>query len=339
MERKIMAHGKSSLVISLPKDWMQINDLKKGDAVSSAIQHDRTLIIYPCAPKKPEPKEITLSIGKNEDEILITQKILGAYLNGYSGIMLSSEKIFTIPQFKAIRSMAGRLYMRVMEADSKCVYIQSPIDESNTSLEQALQRMHLISRSMCEGAVTALKNNDLDLAKSVFSLDDDVDHFAFFITRILRMATQDPVLASEMHVDPLDCVDHQTLVYRMEYASDYAADIARHIIMLEGTKQKIPEEVLSLMIIAGTKAGELYAKAVTAFFSKDVAAAVEIMSHTQETEKIDVEIASKAFTGTQKSAELVCGICSMRDNIKRISHCAFSIAEMAVNRAFKAPTA
>jgi phosphate uptake regulator len=339
MERKIMSLGKSSLVISLPKEWMQLNDLKKGETVSFNIQRDRSLVIYPSALKKSEPKEITLSIGQNEEEILITQKVLGAFLNGYGGIMLTSENIFTVPQIKAIRNMAGRLYMRVMEADAKGVYIQSLMDESKASLEQAVQRMHLISRSMCEGAFTALKNNDVALAKSSFSLDDDVDHFAFFIVRILRNAAQNPHLANELHIDPLDCMDHQMLVSRIEHASDYAADITRHIIMLNGAKQTIPDEVLALMINAGTEVAELYVKAVEAFFSKDVNAAVGIMKHRQKMDKLDVEITSKSFTGPQKSAELVCGICSIRDNIKRIAHCTFSIAEIAVNRAFKVASA
>ncbi len=337
MERKIMSLGKSSLVISLPKEWMQLNNLEKGDAVSFNIQRDRSLVIHPSTFKKAESKEITLSVSQNEEEILITQKILGAFLNGYSGITLTSEKIFTVPQTKAIRNIAGRLYMRVMEADSKCVYIQNLMDESKASLEQAIQRMHLISRSMCEDVINTLKNADIELAKSVHALDDDVDHFAFFILRILRNAAQDPTLANELHVDPLDCMDHQMLVYRMEYASDYAADIARHIIMLNGTKQKIPDDVLALMISAGTEVAELYVRAVSAFFSKDVAAAVEIMKYKQKMEKVEMDIASKSFTGPPKNAELVCGICSIRDNIKRISHCAFSIAEIAVNRAFKAP--
>jgi uncharacterized protein with PhoU and TrkA domain len=69
-----------------------------------------------------------------------------------------------------------------------------------------------------------------------------------------------------------------------------------------------------------------------------VSGAVEIMKHKQRIDKLEVDIASKAFTGQQKSAELVCAICSIRDNIKRISHCAFAIAEMAVNRAFKSST-
>jgi phosphate uptake regulator len=338
MERKIMSLGKSSLVVSLPKDWMQLNDLKKGDSVAFNIQRDRSLVIYPSAFKKSEPKEITLSIGQDEEQLMISQKILGAFLNGYSGIILTSDKIFSVQQTKAIRRMAGRLYMRVMEADSKCVYIQSLMDESKASLEQAIQRMHLMSCSMIEGAINALKTNDVELAKSVMALDDDVDHFGFFILRILRDAAQDPTLANELHVDPLDCMDHQILAYRMEYAGDYAADIARHIIMLDGAKQKIPEEVLQIILTTGKEVLDLYVKGIAAFFAKDVAAAVEIMKYRQKMDKAEMEIATKAFTGPPKNADLVCGICSTRDNIKRICHCCFSMAEMTVNRAFKSPT-
>jgi phosphate uptake regulator len=338
MERRIMSLGRSSMVISLPKNWMHLNELKKGDVVSFAIQRDRSLVVYPRAQAKEKPKEITLRIGEDEDETLITQKIIGPFLNGYSGITLISDKIFSIPQRKAIRNIAGRLYMRIMESNSQGAYIQTLSDESKASLEQAIQRMHLISQSMCEDVFTALKNRDVALAKAVFSLDDDVDHFSFFLLRLLRTAAQDAVLANELRIDPLDCMDHQTLVYRIEHVADYTADIARHIIMLDGTQQKIPEEVLELMVTAGNEAVDLYIKAVNAFFSKDVPFSVQIMRQEHKIERLDQEIAAKAFTGKQKKAELVCAICSIRDNIKRIADCAANLAEIAVNRAFKVTT-
>jgi phosphate uptake regulator len=56
MERRIMSLGRSSMVITLPKNWMQLNELKKGDAVSLAIQRDRSLVVYPSAQKKPKSK-------------------------------------------------------------------------------------------------------------------------------------------------------------------------------------------------------------------------------------------------------------------------------------------
>lgn len=335
MQRRIMSLGRSSMVISLPKNWLELNELKKGDAVSYSIQRDRSLVVYPSASKKELSKETTHRIAQKEDSDLITHKIIGSFLAGYSGITLLSENIFSIIQTKAIRKIAKTLYLRIMESNPKGVYLQTIADESKASLDQAIQRMYMISRSMCEDVFVSLKNNDLELAKAVFSLDEDVDQFSFLILRLLRNAAQKPSLANEFRIDPLDCMDHQTLIYRMEHAADYSAEIARHIVMLSGTKQKIPEEVLSLMVKSGAEASELYFEAVNAFFSKDVSHSVEIMKRHLKIEKRDGEIASKAFIGSQKTAELVCAICSIRDSIKRIADTAANIAEIAVNRAFK----
>jgi phosphate uptake regulator len=322
------------MVISLPKNWMTLNELNKGDIVSFAIQRDRSLVVYPGV-KKPAPKEITLKIAQNEDETLIMQKIIGSFLNGYSGITLISEKIISVPQRKTIRHIAGRLFMRIMESDSKGVYLQTLADESKASLDQALQRMHLISYSMCEDVFNSLKNNDISLAKSVFSLDDDVDQFAFFILRILRNAAQNPVLANELRIDALDCMDYQSLVYRIEHAADYVADVASHIIMLNGTGQKIPSDLSELLVNEGMEVVDLYVKAVNAFFQRDVSLSVDIMKHKQRIDKLDQQIATASFVG-QKNSELVCSVCSIREDIKRIAEYAANIAEITVNRAFKA---
>jgi phosphate uptake regulator len=325
------------MVISLPKNWMTLNELNKGDVVSYAIQRDRSLVVYPGAEKKDTPKEITIRIGQNEDDLLITQKIIGPFVNGYSGITLISEKIFTVPQRKAIRTVAGRLYMRIMESDSKGVYLQTLADESKASLDQAIQRMHLISHSMCEDVFNALKNNDVSLAKSVFSLDDDVDQFCFFILRILRNAAQGSVLANELRIDPLDCMDYQSLVYRIENAANYVADIARHIIMINGLGEKIPDELLQLMVDEGLEVVDLYVKAVNAFFTRDLDFSVEIMKQIQRIEKLDQEIANTTFMNNKKP-ELICAVCSMREDIKKIADYAANIAEITVNRAFKLTT-
>jgi phosphate uptake regulator len=338
MERRIMSLGRSSMVISLPKNWMQLNELNKGDVVFFAIQRDRSLVVYPSAQKKRSNKEITLHVGLDDEEALISRRIVGCYLAGYTGITVIADNIFTIPQRKWIRNIAGLLYMRIMESDAKGIYMQALMDESKASLEQAVQRMHLISQSMCEEAFTALKTNNLELAKSVFSMDEDVDHFTFFILRLLRIAAQDTVLANELRVDSLDCMDYETLVDSMEHTAHCAADVARHMILLDGEKEQIPSEICTLMNTAGTLAIDMFAKAVNTFFSKNDRVAVEILKNQTRIELLDQEIASKAFVGQQKSAKLVCAICSMRDNIKRIADGAADIAKIAINRAFKIAT-
>lgn len=338
MQRKIMSLGRSSLVVSLPSHWTKLNELKKGDVVSLAVQRDRSLVVYPCAEREREPKEITLQVGSNEKESLIVRRLIGCYLNGYSSIRVVSDNVLTVPHRKAIRNTVTMLYMRVMVSDAKSVFIQTLIDESNASLELAMNRMHMISRSMCVDAMNSLKNQDTMLAKAVFSLDDDVDHFSFFILRLLRNAAQDTALANELGIDPLDCMDHQTLVHKIEHAADYAADIAKHIIMLKESNLKIPDHLLEPMFTAGNEAIELYDKAVKAFSSKDVSASVEVLEGQRKIQVRDQEIASKAFMRKQENAMIVCAICSIRDNIKSIAESAADIAETATDRAYKTIT-
>jgi len=338
MDRKIMALGRSSLVISLPKHWVKLNELKQGDVVSLAVQRDRSLVVFPSVKKEEEPKEITLHVEPDERESLIVRRIVGCYLSGYSGIKVVSKNIFSVAQSKAIRNISRMLYMRIMESDPKSMYLQTLIDESRASLELAIHRMHLISYSMCKDALNSLKNQDSMLAKAVFSLDDDVDHFGFFLLRVIRDAAQDTALANQLGMDSLDCMDHQTLVYRVEHTADHSANIAKHVIMLEGYKQKIPEDLLTLMFTAGTMAIDLYDKAVNAFFQRALTDSVEILEQQGNIEKLDREIASKAFMSKQKNALTICAICSLRDSIKRIAECAADIAEIAINRAYKMTT-
>ena len=130
-------------------------------------------------------------------------------------------------------------------------------------------------------------------------------------------------------------MDYQSLVYRIEHAANHIADIASHVAMLDGAGQKIPDDLLELLVNEGLEVVDLYVKAVNAFFQRDVSFSVDIMKHKQRIDKLDQEIATKSFVG-QKNSELVCGICSIREDIKRIAEYAASIAEITVTRAFKA---
>jgi len=116
MERKIISLGGSSLVISLPRHWVKLNELKQGDVVSLDVQRDRSLVVFPSVKKKKEYKEIILHVDADEKEPLIVRRIIGCYLNGYSNIKVLSKKIFSVSQRKAIRNIVRMLYMRIMES-------------------------------------------------------------------------------------------------------------------------------------------------------------------------------------------------------------------------------
>lgn len=333
-QRKIMSLGKSSLVISLPKQWVQLNNLKHGDVVSVAVNRDRSLIIYPTLKGGEEESTITLQVNYGEDAASITRKIIACYLNGYSYIKLISEKFFSVQQQKAIRNIAQMLYLRILEADTREVQMATLIDESKASIEVAVSRIHKISSSMVKDAFEALKRQDASLARSVYTLDDEVDHFTFFLLRLLRMAASNSFLANQLSLEAVDCLDYQTLIHRIEQIADQASGIAQHIIMFEGRHKSISDLLLERMASAGYDALSLYEKGVNAFFEKDVKLANEVLEQQIKIEKLDMEIASLAFV-EEKDTQVICACCSIRDSIKRIAECAADVAEITINRSFK----
>jgi phosphate uptake regulator len=337
MERKIMSLGKSSLVISLPKNWIQLNSLNKGDVVSYAIQRDRSLVVSPGPEKKRRIEETSVMIEADEDTTDIVRKIIASYLNGYSGIKIVSNSVFSASQKNAIRNVAGKLYIRIMDSDAQSMYLEAlNADKSTKSVKQSLNRIQTLCLSMCNEVLKSLKTNDINLAKSVYSIDDEVDHFSFFITRLLRNAVHDSSLARELGIDPVDCIDYQTLVNSVEHVADYTADIARYMIMLKENQQEMHDDVLTLILATGTEAVDLYAEAVDTFLSKDVPVSIKMPKYQERIEQLGQKITSKAFMEPQKNDQLVFAICSIFNNIRKIADSAVDIAETAINRAFKA---
>lgn len=330
-----MSLGRSSLVVSLPKQWVKLNELKKGDVVSLTIQRDRSLAVFSGAGRKRISKKTTLHVDPEESEGMIVRSIVACYLNGYSAIRIVSKKIFSIAQQKAIRKIVRVLYMRIMESDTKTMYIQTLIDESKASVISGIRRMHLISSSMCRDALNSLKNRDARLGRAVYTLDDDVDHFSFFLLRLLRSAMLDPALANELDLEPIDSLDYQTLVHRIEHVADHATNISKNIIMLDGRDQRISNKLAQLILESGDAAVDAYKKAVEAFFQKKVEDSDEIIEEQKRIEQLDLKIASESFQ-VEKDALVVCATCSIRDSIRRIAEYAADIAEITINRSLKA---
>ncbi|RLI22391.1 hypothetical protein DRO54_01275 [Candidatus Bathyarchaeota archaeon] len=333
-QRKIMSLGRSSLVISLPKYWVQLNELKQGDVVSVAMNRDRSLVIFPGAKKEEEVEKITLHVGEDDKLLHVIRSIIACYLNGYSDIKLVSSKFFRATQQKAIRDAVKKLYMRIMEADAKQMRITTLVDESKASIETGIKRMYALSSSMCKDVLLALKNNDVELAKTVYTLDDEVDNFSFLLLRLVRKAATNPTLANQLKLDALDCLDFQTFIHRIEQIADQAANIAKSIILLHGKGKKISEQILDKLYLAGTTALELYEKAVNSLLSKDVKTSEEVIESEVELEKLDQEIAALAFL-KEKSTAVICACCSIRDSILRIAGFAADIAEIAIDRFYK----
>ncbi len=331
--RKIISLGRSSLVVSLPREWLEFHKLKKGDAISISVRRDGSLVLSPVSLSEKEDRHVEITIGKDEQFASLSRKIIACYLNGYKSIVVKSDGVLSPSQQKGIRKVARMLYLRIMEATSKYMYLEATLDEAKVSLNMSVRRMHSVTYSMCESVVKALEEGTLDVARSVYTLDDDVDHFSFFLMRVLKKATQDPLLAEKLNVDAADCLDYQTLVNKIEHTADCASEIARTYILLHGRGKKMATDVLTLLVDLGKQSLGIYDDAVKAFFSEELGTANLIIDERWP------RIQEKSF---RISEELInetdpyvgCAICSIQKAMEKIGEYAVDIAEIVIDRSF-----
>ncbi len=328
--RKIMALGKSSKVITLPKLWLKNNNLDRGDYLSVLIQDDGSLIINSLNGVNGEVKKIHLEIESAEISDSIIRRILASYLDGYDIIKLTSEENFTREQHRTIRKIIATLYMMIIGSKANSIELQTLIDESQASFHSAVQRMHVITYSMCEDILVSMKKWDKDLLESVIPLEDDVDQLMFLILRLIRGAASNPSLAKELRLNMLDCLDFQTLVYRVERISDHNSIILETLSSLIGSGIEIPEEVISVLIEIAEISFRSYKKAVECFFEKDISSTNEIINNQNEI----IKLYQKVFPLPPMNTQALANVITIRESIKKISHYAANIAELTINRTY-----
>ena len=135
--RKIMALGKSSLVISLPKEWIKSNNIKKGDVLSLEVQRDLSLLVKSSQKTSEEKRKIAVELDDSAISDSIFRRVIGSYLNGYNDIVLTSNNIFTVQQQHAIRNVVKSLYLRIISSNASRVSLQTLMNESMANLLRA----------------------------------------------------------------------------------------------------------------------------------------------------------------------------------------------------------
>jgi phosphate uptake regulator len=222
--RKVQVTGGSTFTVSLPKDWATDNGVSGGSVVEFHPEDDALLL----TPRSEEEKvEGTLDIGGLEGRDLM-RAVVTMYVSGFDIITLESARV-TAAQRRTIRDAVQSLVgLEVIGETSERVRLQDLLDSSELSLHNAITRMRLVATSMLADSVTALVENDDDLAADVVQRDDDVDRLWSMVSRVFRSVLRDPSAAAEVGLDRETCFDYHSSARQLERIADHATKIATH---------------------------------------------------------------------------------------------------------------
>ena len=272
--RKVQVTGGSTYTVSLPKGWATDNGVSAGSVVEFHPEED-SLLLTP----KSESERIEGSLDVSDlagDQL--TRAVMTMYVSGFDVISLEASRI-TTDQRRAIRQATQNLVgVEVLEETNDSVVIQDLLDSSELSIHNAITRMRLISASMLEDAVTALIENDEDLATDVIERDDDVDRLWYVVSRTFRATLRSPRAATEMGVGRETCFDYHSSARQLERIADHAAKIAQ----LSRSLETVPSEVSAAMEELHEDAAGVIATAMDALFADDNDEATAMANEARE---------------------------------------------------------
>jgi phosphate uptake regulator len=221
--RKVQVTGGSTYTVSIPKGWATKNGIDAGSTVAFHPDGD-TLVLTPETDEGHTEGELDVSSLEGDD---LVRAVMTMYVSGFDVITLSADRIRT-DQRRFIRDATANIVgLEVLEETSDRVVLQDLLDSSELSIHNAITRMRLISTSMLKDAVTALIENDTDLAHDVIERDGDVDRLWYLVSRIFRATLRDPTAAEELGLPREMCFDYHSSARQLERVADHAAKIAQ----------------------------------------------------------------------------------------------------------------
>ncbi len=330
-DRKLQFTGGSTYIISLPKRWIDQNQLKKGSVIKLREEEGGLLSVIPGkAEISQKMDEAVIRVSPSDDSDLLIRKTVSTYLVGYNIIHLRAEKQ---QQLTAKQRHDMKTFVRHMLVGTEIVIdtnsdltLQVLLSYPELSVQSALRRMSIITSSMHKDAMTALRDLDNQLARGVITTDNEVDRFNLYMVRQLKTGIQNPRIIKEIGLtNAKDCLGFRLVTKSVERTADHAARIAENALLV---KKKLSPETIGKIQNMSEIAISMFETAVEALFRKDFNLAESIIEKIRTVIALEKEaVASSQKMDSDEAANLRLII----ESVRRTSEYACDIAEIVLN--------
>src|SRR5919198_1120979 len=182
----------SSILISLPSQWVKSNKLKKGSIVPVDINRDNSISIFASENMAEDAKEVTVPYSPASMDTLVNQ-VYGAYLLGYDMIRIKANSQISFEDADRVKKAMRKLFgLEIVDEDGFHISAQFLLDANTLDAEKILRRMSAIVAGMYRDMLEAIKlKQNSSIRKVISGRDDEVDRQYFLLVRLIRSAMMD----------------------------------------------------------------------------------------------------------------------------------------------------
>ncbi|MBI2136793.1 phosphate uptake regulator PhoU [Candidatus Woesearchaeota archaeon] len=224
--RRLVKSGAASHTISLPKNWLDKNNLAKGDILYILEKSDKELVVTPeTKPEVKQEKEISINIEK-KDLTSIQREITSAYINNYNTIVIHGDGL--ADQVKDIRKILHDFVaLEISELTSTRIVAKDLLNLQEISVDKTVRRMDMIIRSIVQDSIESIDGKNM--YESVYYRDFDVNKLYFLMCRILKSALNDSRIAEKFQITNSQGMASWFLSLNLENIADNSKNICLHL--------------------------------------------------------------------------------------------------------------
>ena len=265
----------SSMLVSLPKDWVVANGLGKSSQVEIETSQGGLSITVTGRGRQTRDLVIAYPLPRDEN---ITANLTGAYLLGYDVIRITSTTTLPVEDRERIRDSTRRLVgMEIVEEDPASVTMQFLLDPTTLNPERILARMNTISLGMFGEVLKSMKTGELSGLDTLRNRDEEVNRQYFLLVRLIRSTLVDGRMSGAFGLETTDVLDYRIAAHLLENAGDT-------IVWLGGVIRgsALPQDLLGGVHEVAGGLERLAARAIAAMVNHDRQLAIEAISLHRE---------------------------------------------------------
>ena len=270
----------SSILVSLPKEWIDANELSKSNQVEIETNQNN-LSIRTQLSKRPS-KEVEISYPLSEGEGIVPT-ITGAYLLGFDVIRIVGKSSISINDRENVRgSMRKLVGLEIIDEDASNISVQFLLDETSINPQNILKRMSSIALGMFNDVVLALKNGDKTNLEAVANRDAEINRQYFLLVRLIRSTIMDTRLAGIFNLENIDILDYRIAANTLEIAGDTVVELSKSLI-----KSNLSKVELKKLYDFAKDMEEIQIKSIDSFISNNRMLAINAIT-LQKTNSIKI---------------------------------------------------
>jgi phosphate uptake regulator len=268
--RKLIKFGNSSYVISLPKTWMQKNNLNKGDLVYFAENGNNELVLTPNNVKGQRVKlqETTVNIdGKSFNDI--KRELVSAYIRNVHQITIEGKNLDK--KVREIREyMSNLMALEIVDQNRNKIVAKDFLNMKKISLYQTIKKVDNIVRGMMTDAKMMFET---DSYHSIMVRDEDVNKLTNMMLRVGRYALRKPHLIQNTGLAPFDFFRYIQVADKLEMIADGVKRASRYMRNTECDECSKKE-----LLVVFNEICQAYEEVMEAFYANDVEKALKCAS-------------------------------------------------------------